>query len=231
MIEITEVNEELQRLADAGYRQFISRLIPHEAELLGVRMPALRHLAKSLAADADWRGFAATALPADASHELVLLQGLVIGYAPGGWDELSPLIEAYLPRLRNWAICDSFAGSLQISRSYPQPMWQLLLRALNTGQPYQLRFTAVMLLNHYLDSEHLPSALALLAQIRHDDYYVKMAVAWAISAFYLNFPERTFAWLRQNELDDFTHNKALQKIAESRRCNAAAKELLRQLKR
>jgi 3-methyladenine DNA glycosylase AlkD len=231
MIEIAQVNKELQRLADADYRLFISRLIPNEAELLGVRMPALRRLAKSLAADADWRGFAAAALPEAASHELVLLQGLVIGYAKGTWDELASLIEAYLPRLRNWAICDSFASGLKISHAYPEPMWQLLRRALATDQPYQLRFVAVMLLNHYLDAEHLTAALALLAQIRHEDYYVKMAVAWAVSAFYLSFPEQTFFFLRQNELDDFSHNKALQKIGESRLCDAATKDLIRQLKR
>lgn len=230
MIDIKRIDAQLQQLAEADYRDFILRLIPGEQNLLGVRMPALRHLAKQLARDEAWADFVLAAPPA-ASHELVLLQGLTLGYATGGWAEIAPLIEAYLPRIRNWAICDSFVSGLKISRAYPQQMWQLLHSRLDSGQAYQLRFVAVMLLNHYLDAAHLAAALQTLSKISHEDYYVKMAVAWAISAFYLRFPQQVLPFLRQNSLDDFTHNKALQKIGESRLCDADTKKLLQELKR
>ena len=58
-----------------------------------------------------------------------------------------------------------------------------------------------------------------------------MAVAWAVSVCYVKFPEKTRAFLLNNELDDFTHNKSIQKIRESYRVSKAEKEELKGWKR
>ncbi len=60
---------------------------------------------------------------------------------------------------------------------------------------------------------------------------MKMAVAWAISVCYVKFSEKTEEFLRKNTLDDFTHNKAIQKIRESYRVSKEDKERLNQWKR
>ena len=39
-----------------------------------------------------------------------------------------------------------------------------------------------------------------------------MGNAWALSVCYVKFPEKTRAFLEKDTLDDFTHNKAIQKI-------------------
>lgn len=44
-----------------------------------------------------------------------------------------------------------------------------------------------------------------------------MAVAWAVSICYIHFPEKTQKLLKENSLDDWTHNKTIQKIRESLR--------------
>ena len=61
--------------------------------------------------------------------------------------------------------------------------------------------------------------------------YVKMAAAWAVSVCYVKFPEKTEVFLRKNLLDDFTHNKAIQKIRESYRVSKEEKERLKELRR
>ncbi|HCD43635.1 MAG TPA: DNA alkylation repair protein, partial [Lachnoclostridium sp.] len=73
--------------------------------------------------------------------------------------------------------------------------------------------------------------LNVLDSVRHDGYYVKMAVAWAISMCYVQFPEQTLFYLKNNSLDDFTYNKALQKITESLKVDKETKKQIRVMKR
>ena len=101
----------------------------------------------------------------------------------------------------------------------------------NSKNAYDLRFLAVMLLNHFTSDEFAEAALKILQAIRHEDYYVKMGVAWAISIFYIKQPQLTLKLIKQNNLDDFTHNKAIQKIRESFRVSKEDKEMLNRLKR
>ena len=58
-----------------------------------------------------------------------------------------------------------------------------------------------------------------------------MGVAWGIATTYAKFPQETQAFLLKNELDDFTYNKAIQKMLESYRVSAEDKEMLRGIKR
>jgi hypothetical protein len=58
-----------------------------------------------------------------------------------------------------------------------------------------------------------------------------MAVAWAISIAYVKQPEATLRYLQDNTLDDFTYNKALQKITESYRVDPETKQIIRSMKR
>lgn len=82
-----------------------------------------------------------------------------------------------------------------------------------------------------MDEAWINEALKLLDGVRHDDYYVKMAVAWTISIYYVRFPKQVMPYLLENSLDDFTYNKALQKITESRRIGKEEKKRIRQMKR
>lgn len=52
-----------------------------------------------------------------------------------------------------------------------------------------------------------------------------------IDLLYQNLPEATMAYLSHNTLDDFTFNKALQKITESYRVDQATKTTIRSMKR
>ena len=67
--------------------------------------------------------------------------------------------------------------------------------------------------------------------IRHEAYYARMAVAWAVSVCYVKFPQRTHAWLGSCSLDDWTYNKSLQKIVGSYRVTDADKAAVRAMKR
>ena len=46
---IKEIREELDQLGEESYKQFNQKLIPGTDHVIGVRMPALRKLAKGIA--------------------------------------------------------------------------------------------------------------------------------------------------------------------------------------
>jgi 3-methyladenine DNA glycosylase AlkD len=99
------------------------------------------------------------------------------------------------------------------------------------SREFYIRFGVVMLLNYYVEEAYIEKALQAMDQIHCDAYYVKMGVAWAISMYYVKFPEITMKYLKENHLDDFTYNKTLQKITESLKVDKETKDLIRSMKR
>ena len=53
-----------------------------------------------------------------------------------------------------------------------------------------------------------------------------MAQAWLICELYIKHPKETLKFVKQNNLNKFTHNKAISKIHDSYRVSREDKELL-----
>ena len=80
---VSEIKERLLSLAEDDYKEFNQKLLPGVEHVLGVRLPAMRKLAKE-AAKGDFRSYlneARKAVGPDSLHEEIMMQGLVIGYA------------------------------------------------------------------------------------------------------------------------------------------------------
>jgi len=222
------VRERLLALEDPGYREFHSKLLPGVDNVLGVRVPELRKLAKEIA-KGDFETFLAEN---DREwYENDMLQGLVIGCAKMDFEKRLTLMKAFIPRINNWAVCDVFCGSLKDTKKHKEEMWEFLQPYLKSDQEYEIRFGVVMLLSHFIDEEYRERAFAAFDEITSEAYYVRMAVAWAVSVYFVHFQEESFAYLKQNRLDDWTYNKALQKILESYRVDAETKAIIRSMKR
>ena len=88
-----------------------------------------------------------------------------------------------------------------------------------------------MLMDYYLTEEYIDKVLKIYDNIQNEGYYVKMGVAWAISMAYVKFPEKTMKLLKNNHLDNFTYNKAIQKMIESYRIDEKTKQILKEMKR
>ncbi|WP_373482468.1 DNA alkylation repair protein [Acetobacterium sp.] len=223
-----DLKDELLALAEEKYRKFSSSLTPGTDTILGVRLPALRKIGKRIA-KADWRSYLDTAR--DDSFEETLLQGMVIGYADVELPERLTLIKDYIPKIDNWSICDSFCTGLKFTKQHKEEVWQFLQPYLQSKEVYEIRFGVVMFICYYLEDRYLEPMFRNFNDIDCDNYYVKMAVAWAITSSFTIFPEMTMIYLKANDLDDFTYNKALQKITESRQVNPDMKVRIRCMKR
>lgn len=245
----TERLEQLRSLAESDYRDFNCKLIPgiDKERVLGVRVPAIRKVAKEIVKGgrekADWEEYLAeleNCRPdpqgiggTELFYEEVMLQGMVIAAARMEREKRLAYIERFVPRIDNWAVCDTFCGDLKFAdiEENRQPVWDFLQSYLEDDRQYFIRFGIVMLMNHYIDEDHIDAILATVSSIRHDGYYVKMAAAWALSMCFIAFPQKTEALIEDNEMDDFTHNKTIQKIRESYRVSKEDKARLNLLKR
>ena len=223
-----DIKHQLLDLAEPNHQKFVAALVPNVDNILGVRLPVLRKMAESIAKN-DWRTYLQQA--DNEYFEEVMLQGMVIGYAKADLDEILAYVDAFIPKIANWSVCDSFCSTLKIAKKEPKLVWKFLQPYFQSDDAYAIRFAVVMGLNYFVQEEYLPQLLAHFDAISHDDYYVKMAVAWAISICYIKLPEQMKPYLLENKLDRFTYNKALQKIIESTRIDAETKQQIRDMKR
>lgn len=223
-----QIREQLEEWAEPQLKIFSSGLIPGEERILGVRLPKLRIYAKKLA-KGDWRTYLREAR--DDSLEEILLQGMTLGYVKADFNVIQPYLTAFLPKIDNWSVCDSTCATLKIALREPERVYEYLLPCLHSTEPFRVRFGVVMLLNYFLTEEYIDRVLQELDGIRLEHYYVRMAVAWNLSMCYVKFPERTEGFLDNNHLDDWTYNKAIQKILESRQVDSTVKVQLRNRKR
>ena len=232
MITKEIIREHIFLLKDEKYKEFHGSLVPGEETIIGVRVPVLRQYAKELSK--DWEGSICDLVKTIGNdyYEEIMLQGMIIGLVKR--PELSWLkqqIDQYDPKISNWAICDVFCAGLKATRNHMAEMYDYLQKFLESDDEYAVRFSVVMLLDYYVNEEYLDKLFHHADRIKHDGYYVKMAVAWAVSVCYVKFPERTWELLEGNELDDFTHQKSIQKIRESFRVSKEEKDRLLTLRR
>ena len=228
MLNEQNIRDRIFLLADEDYKKFHSTLVPGEDNILGIRLPLLKGLAKEIAGG-DWRSFLKSS--PDEYYEDVMLQGLVIGFSKADPREVLEYTARFIPKITNWGVCDSFCTGLKIAKKYPEIFWSFILPYLDSDKEFEIRFAVIMMLAHFITEEYVDEILLRLDRIRHDGYYVKMGVAWAISVCFVKFPEKTMVLLKNSKLDNFTFNKSLQKIIESSRVPAETKAVIKNMKR
>lgn len=195
---------------------------------MGVRLPLLRKLAKRIS-KGDWKKYLKTA--ECEYYEEIMLHGMVIGSIKADIEDVLGHAANFIPKIDNWAVCDSFCGGLKITNNNKERVWEFIQNYLHSNEEFEIRFAVVMILDYYIDKDHLDQVLHILDEVRHDGYYVKMAVAWAVSICFVKFPEKTMEYLKDNNLDDFSYNKSRQKITESLRVDKETKQIIRSMKR
>ncbi|MBR5554522.1 DNA alkylation repair protein [bacterium] len=223
---VKDIRIQLEYLAESDYQKFSASLLPNVKNVLGVRLPILRKLAKNISIS-DWQSF----LNITPKYmEEVMLQGMVIGLVAKSSQDLQ-LIKDFVVKIDNWSVCDSFCCGLKFVKFYKQDVFDFLQPYLKSKKEYELRFGFVMLLNYYVEEYYLDKIVAIVDEFSSKDYYAQMAVAWLVSVCYIKYPELSEEYLKKSKLDDFTYNKSIQKIIESNRIEKSEKQRLKKYKR
>lgn len=223
------IHARLEAFADAEYRRFTQPLIPQGKPMLGVRLGPLRTLAREIAIREDWRSVLGDPRE-DRYHEHTLLRALTTAYAPMPEEERIALIEELLPRIDNWAVCDSFCATLKGARTHREIHWQLINRHLFDRLPYPVRFSLVMLNFHFTTEPFIDDILGVLPSVVHEDRCVRTAVAWTATTCFTIAPEKTLPWLQRMPLPPETLRMTVGKILDSRQIGQSDKAHVRTLR-
>ena len=217
----------LFQVQDKGYRDFQSKLIPTiPAEtIIGVRTPVIRKLAKEYAKDPESAAFLMQ-LPHTYYDENILHALLVAEIKD--YDTCVKEVERFLPHVDNWAVCDIF--SPKVFKKNRDRLIKKIKEWTASDHPYTCRFGMEMLMTHFLDDDFKPEYLELAADVKLEDYYAKMMVAWFFATALAKQWDAAVVYLQQNRLEPWTHNKTIQKARESYRITAEQKEYLKTLK-
>lgn len=222
------VAHELFARRDATYAAFQSKLMPTVASALviGVRMPQVRALAKTLERAGKADEYMHT-LP-HTYYDENMLHAVLLSHCTN-FAECITLLDEFLSYVDNWAVCDAL--SPQVFAAHTNALMPHITRWLTTNAVYTQRFALKMLMTHYLDERFCTKYLDIPAHIHTNEYYVAMMIAWFYATALAKQWEDTAAFLRKNTLDDFVHNKTIQKACESRRLSAEQKAYVRTLRR
>lgn len=224
-----KIKEKLFELADQKYKEFHSGLCPGTNNIIGVRVPILRNYAKELIREYQTEELLKQI--DNQYYEEIMLQGMLIGLAKEDLKKVKKWIENFVLRIDNWAICDVFCAGLKITKKHKEEMWEFIQKYLKSKKEFEIRFGVVMILDYYIEEEYLKKAFQIFDLIINQDYYVQMAIAWAISICLIKFYDETIEYLKVTNIDKFIYNKALQKAIESYRISDERKKVLRSMKK
>lgn len=227
-----KILNKLIELQDIEYKKFNQKLCPDtKREMLGIRVPILRNLAKEILKnnDYDWEKFIKN--ENTKYFEEVLLQGFIIGYCKLEFAKKLEYIKMYVPRIDSWAISDTFVPTLKIKEKDLEKYWDFILPYIKSEKEFDVRFAVISMLDYFINDNYVDEVIRLLDKIKHEGYYVKMGVAWTLAEIGIKYNEKLMKFLEnKNNLDKFTYNKTLQKMIESYRINDSQKDVLRKMK-
>lgn len=220
------VQEYLLSQKDQKYRDFTLPLIPNvdEKTFIGVRLPIIKKYAKNL--DEKTKKEFLNSLP-HYYHEENLLHAFILSNIKD-FDEFIRLVDIFLPYVSNWSVCDTICN--KYLNKYKDRLIDEINRWLKSDELYRVRYAVKCLMNYYLDEEFKEEHIARVAEVKLDDYYVRMMIAWYIATGLAKNYDDFIKVIENKIFGEFTHNKAIQKAVESYRVSDEHKAYLKTLK-
>ena len=225
---MTDVTSRLFALQDKEYREFHSALMPtvSKEKIIGVRVPLLRKLAKELYKSGAGEEFIKN-LP-HSYYEEDNLHAFIVEQIKD-FDLCLAETERFLPFIDNWATCDMF--SPKVFANHTDRIYNKSLEWITSDKPYTVRYGIGMLMRYFLDENFSDDILKTVSQIKSDEYYVNMMIAWFFATALAKQYDSTIIYIENNILDTWVHNKSIQKAIESNRISSDTKKYLKALKK
>lgn len=220
--------ENIELSVDEKYREFHSSLIPGISNIYGVRIPALRSIAKEIS---KGNGKSFLEVCENDSYEERIIQGFVIGNLKLDFEEFTSYTTDFADKINNWAICDCGCSSFKLIKKYKKEYFPYVKKFLNSENIWHIRYGLVILLDYYIDKEYINKIFYILDSVKNQEYYIMMALAWLLSVCFVKFPKETYSYMEKSKLYDVAFNKGIQKIRESLRVTKEDKEKVLKLKR
>ena len=205
-------------------KSFNSKIINTNQIIIGIDTKTLRDIAKSISKGNIIEFLNNTE---NTYFEETLIEGFVIGYLK---DEklFREYFYKFIEKIDNWATCDMCISSFKIIKKidFYNESKELTLK----DNEFISRVGIVILLDYYIDENHIEDILKLISKINTNYYYVNMAISWLISIAFIKFRTNILDLLKQRILPVFVQNKAISKIRDSYQVSKKDKELVKEYK-
>lgn len=206
---------------DAHYREGHIHIIAPVpgTEILGLHTPEMKSVARTIARRNDLEDILDDwAADLQLSHDERLIWGLTLDYMKCPPETRIRRIRQLLPRLDNWAQCDTFCCNAKWVRG--DEVRPFILECIASGQPEFTRRTGLLfLMCHFLDGEHLQRTFRDLESMElqaGEPYYVQMGTAWLLATALAKHPEETRRFVRGSKLPADIIRLYVRKARESR---------------
>lgn len=222
-------------IKDEKYKAFHSSLVLNSKyEMIGIRLPIMRKIAKEIS-KTEIEGFlnytfGDTQKMHNKYYEEIMIQGLVISNIKNE-EIFYKYFKEHINKIDNWALCDTFCNSIKIVKKYEEKYFGLAINMCLSEEEFIARTGLVIILSHFVNKKNLKQIFTTLNKIKSDKFYINMAQAWLICELYIKYPKETLEFIKHDNLNRFTHNKAISKIHDSYRVNQEDKEYLNGLRR
>ena len=222
---LTPLQMRLFELQDKKYRDFHSKLIPNipYENIIGIRIPILRKFAKEYAKE-NTEVFLHS-LPHRYYEENNLHMMLII--AIEDYDRCIAEVENFLPYIDNWATGDFPAPAC--FKNNTDRLLTHIVKWIDSDEPYTIRYGIGMLMRLYLDDNFKDEYLKIVAQVKSEEYYVNMMIAWYMATALAKQWDSTIVYIEEKRLSEWVHKKTIRKAIESYRITDKQKEYLRTL--
>lgn len=224
---MTDIQERLFELRDEQYKKFNAGLLPtvDPDTMIGVRTPVLRKLARQLAGEPEGEEFLKT-LP-HAYFEENCLHAFMLESIKD-FAQCVQALDNFLPYVDNWMTCDLMSPKA-VQKDFPK-LLEKVKGWIHSKETYTIRYGLNMLMKYFLQERFEPEYLELAAEIRTQEYYVQMGIAWFFATALTYQYEAAVIYLEEKRLERWIHNKSIQKAVESRQISEERKSYLKTLR-
>ncbi len=193
--------------ADERYRDFAKRLSKTDTlPRKGIRIPVLRKLSKTLRPEEIEITY----------HEDVILRGLATGYEKTKADVKLKKLTSLLPFLSSWDQTDTIVSAFRPQKGEEKEFYSFFSSLTESREVYPKRLSVVWLMTHRKLYDREESVERIIRADDEDEYYISMAVAWALSFFIM---DDNSLLEKLEEVSAVTRKRTEQKLRDSYRFN------------
>ena len=225
-IRMDKIVSRLYGLQDLSYRDFTAPLVPNVSKdnFIGVRLPELKKMAKEM--PEEERGEFFKELP-HTYHDENILHAFLINRIKD-YDRVIKEIGLFLPYVNSWSVSDTL--SPDIFHKHKKELEERIHQWIASDHTYTIRFGILCRMKYYLKEDFDPVHLEEVSKIDHEDYYVKMMIAWYLATAMILHYEDVLPYLKERRLSPEVHKMTIRKAVESRRISEEHKGELKKLR-
>lgn len=162
------------------------------------------------------------------NYSLFALNGMLISKIKD-LEIMKSFLDDYANNCDNWACCDILKFPISKNKKL---FFEWAKEYIVSDKTFIKRIGIRILFGYVKDEEYLPEIFNILNSFKEEtQYYVNMANAWLVCELFTKHRNATLKFLQNNNLNDFTINKAIQKCRDSFRVSQEDKKLLLNFKR